>query len=53
MPYALVAAAGRLFAALADGQLWESTDRGDTWRACTLRGDTPPALNALAFTADS
>ena len=51
MPYALVATTGRLFAALADGQLWESTDRGDTWRACTLRGDTLPALNALAFTA--
>ena len=53
MPYALVAADGRLFAALADGQLWESNDRGDTWRACTLRGDTLPALNALAFTTNS
>ena len=53
MPYALVAATGRLFAGLADGQLWESNDRGDSWRACTLRGDTLPALNALAFTANS
>jgi photosystem II stability/assembly factor-like uncharacterized protein len=51
MPYALVAAPGRLFAALADGQLWESTSRGDTWRECTLRGDALSALNALAFTA--
>jgi photosystem II stability/assembly factor-like uncharacterized protein len=51
MPYALEATPGRLFAALADGQLWESTDRGDSWRACTLSGDTLPALNALAFTA--
>ena len=30
MPYALLAADGRLFAGLADGQLWESRDRGDT-----------------------
>jgi len=48
MPYALVAPDGRLFAGLADGQLWESGDRGDTWRACTLRGDALPAVNALA-----
>ena len=48
MPYALVAIDGRLFAGLADGQLWESGDRGDTWRACALRGDALPALNALA-----
>src|SRR5438034_7077591 len=47
MPYALLATAGRVFAALADGQLWESGDRGDTWHACTLRGDAPPAFNAL------
>src|ERR671925_194949 len=37
-----------LFAGLADGQIWESRDRGDTWRACTLRGDRIPALRALA-----
>jgi GrpB-like predicted nucleotidyltransferase (UPF0157 family)/photosystem II stability/assembly factor-like uncharacterized protein len=52
MPYALVAADGRLFAGLADGQLWESGDRGDTWRACTLRGDALPAINALAYARD-
>jgi hypothetical protein len=51
MPYALVATSGRLFAGLADGQLWESKDRGDTWRACMLRGDELPAVNALGFTA--
>src|SRR5215216_6459206 len=39
MPYALVATEQRLFAGLADGQLWESPDRGDTWRACALQGD--------------
>src|SRR3989441_2814869 len=50
MPYALVAGDGRLFAGLADGQVWESSDRGDSWRACTLRGDSIPALHALVCT---
>src|SRR6266511_229503 len=49
MPYALVAVKGRLFAGLADGQIWESIDRGDSWRACTLRGDSLTALQALAY----
>ena len=49
MPYALLAAGGRLFAGFADGQLWESTDRGDTWRACALRGDALTELHALAI----
>ncbi len=47
MPYALVAADGRLFAGLADGQIWESDDRGDGWSACTLEGDAITALHAL------
>ena len=49
MPYALVAADGRLFAGLADGQIWESADRGDTWRACALVGDALAELHALAY----
>jgi hypothetical protein len=49
MPYALVAADGRLFAGLADGQLWESRDRGDTWTRLQLRGGTLDALVALAL----
>ena len=48
MPYALVATEGRLFAGLADGQLWASADRGDTWRACPVRGEELTALHALA-----
>jgi hypothetical protein len=48
MPYALAAGAGRLFAGLADGQIWESGDRGDTWTASTLRGDGLGELHALA-----
>src|SRR5213076_479144 len=31
MPYALVVTGDRLFAGLADGQIWQSGDRGDTW----------------------
>jgi photosystem II stability/assembly factor-like uncharacterized protein len=50
MPYALVAADGRLFAGLADGQIWESRDRGDSWRACTFEGDSITALQALVYT---
>jgi hypothetical protein len=49
MPYALVAADRRLFAGLADGQIWESDDHGDTWRACRVRGDSLHALQALAY----
>src|SRR5436309_2832047 len=36
MPYALVATDAHLYAGLADGQLLGSTDRGETWNACTL-----------------
>jgi photosystem II stability/assembly factor-like uncharacterized protein len=49
MPYALVATAGRLFAGLSDGQLWESRDRGDTWASCRVAGDGLTALHALAL----
>jgi photosystem II stability/assembly factor-like uncharacterized protein len=48
MPYALVTTEGRLFAGLADGQLWESEDRGDTWRRSELRGDSLTRLVALS-----
>jgi photosystem II stability/assembly factor-like uncharacterized protein len=49
MPYALVAAGGRLFAGLANGQIWRSADRGGTWRACALEGDPLVELHALAY----
>jgi photosystem II stability/assembly factor-like uncharacterized protein len=51
MPYALVATEGRLFAGLADGQLWESADGGESWHACALDGDALMRLNALAYAA--
>ena len=47
MPYAVVATDGRLVAGLADGQLWESPDRGDSWTAMRLQGDTLAAVLAL------
>ena len=52
MPYALVAAEGRLFAGLADGRIWASDDRGDSWTALRLQDDTLPALVALAHAGD-
>ena len=52
MPYALVAAEGRLFAGLADGRIWASDDRGDSWIALRLQDDTLPALVALAHAGD-
>ena len=48
MPYALVAADDRLFAGLANGELWESPDRGDAWRRCELN-EPLPGLVALAY----
>jgi photosystem II stability/assembly factor-like uncharacterized protein len=48
MPYALVATDGRLFAGLADGQVWESRDRGDSWTALRLEGERLGRLVALA-----
>ena len=47
MPYALLATDGRLFAGLADGQLWESRDHGDSWSQLRLNGDAPASLVAL------
>jgi hypothetical protein len=47
MPYALVAAAGRLFAGLANGDLWESGDQGESWAPMQVRGAALGALVAL------
>ncbi len=51
MPYVLVATEDRLFAGLANGELWESPDCGETWRACVLRGAVLDRLVALAVSA--
>jgi photosystem II stability/assembly factor-like uncharacterized protein len=47
MPYALVATERRVFAGLADGQLWESGNRGDSWTALQLDGASLDAIVAL------
>jgi hypothetical protein len=47
MPYALVATERRLLAGLANGRLWESRNRGDSWTALQLDGDSLDAIVAL------
>jgi photosystem II stability/assembly factor-like uncharacterized protein len=47
MPYALLATDSCLYAGLADGQLCESLDRGDTWSRLRLEGEALRALVAL------
>src|SRR5262245_25405038 len=47
MPYALLAIDGRLFAGLADGQIWESRDRGEGWSRLPLERDGLDRLVAL------
>jgi photosystem II stability/assembly factor-like uncharacterized protein len=49
MAYALVAGDGLLFAGFGDGQIWESRDRGDSWRTCRLEGDSIAAVYALVY----
>ena len=48
MPYALVATEERLFAGMADGDLWQSLDRGGRWAQCGLEGDELGSVVALA-----
>ena len=52
MPYALVTAEDRIFAGLANGDIWQSRDRGDTWSVCSLEGDPLTELHALAYAGD-
>jgi photosystem II stability/assembly factor-like uncharacterized protein len=48
MPYALVHAAGRLLAGLANGTIYASDDGGDTWEPLELKGDPLTGIRALA-----
>jgi len=47
MPYALSATDGRLLAGLAEGQLGESRDGGDSWSAIRVEGEALGAVLAL------
>jgi photosystem II stability/assembly factor-like uncharacterized protein len=51
MPYALTAVHGGVVAGFADGQIWGSADRGDTWQAYALQGDPLTELHALVYTS--
>jgi photosystem II stability/assembly factor-like uncharacterized protein len=48
MPYALAHAGDRLFAGLADGRVFATTDAGESWAPLATRGDRVPELHALA-----
>jgi photosystem II stability/assembly factor-like uncharacterized protein len=48
MPYALVSLGETVLAGLANGELWQSDDRGDTWSLCELAGDRLSRIVALA-----
>jgi photosystem II stability/assembly factor-like uncharacterized protein len=47
MPYALLATGSGLCAGLADGQIWESSDQGETWTSLRLEGEQIGSLVAL------
>jgi photosystem II stability/assembly factor-like uncharacterized protein len=49
MPYALLDVGDRLFAGLANGQIYASGDAGDTWALLRVHGASLRALTALAF----
>lgn len=46
-PYALAATANTLFAALGDGQIYQSKDRGVHWTPLSIQGDAPQSILAL------
>jgi photosystem II stability/assembly factor-like uncharacterized protein len=46
-PYALLATGDELFAGLADGSIYSSEDRGESWRALRLTGDAPTHVSAM------
>jgi photosystem II stability/assembly factor-like uncharacterized protein len=52
MPYAFATADGALFAGLADGEIYRSDDRGESWRALALEGDPIERVLALVPLTD-
>jgi hypothetical protein len=48
LPYALRVEDGCLYAGLGDGRLYESRDRGDSWREVPIDGARPERIVALA-----
>jgi photosystem II stability/assembly factor-like uncharacterized protein len=48
MPYALAFRGDQLYAGLADGRIYRSPDRGESWERVEIEGDAPSAVIALA-----
>jgi photosystem II stability/assembly factor-like uncharacterized protein len=47
-PYALVAHGAELYAGLADGAVYASGDRGESWRRLSITGAPPARVSAIA-----
>jgi len=43
---------GRLIAGLRNGDVWQTSDGGESWQACALTGEPPAQLLALAAARD-
>jgi photosystem II stability/assembly factor-like uncharacterized protein len=52
MPYAFTTVDGALFAGLADGEIYRSDDRGESWRALALQGAPIERVLALVPLAE-
>jgi hypothetical protein len=51
MPYALATRGTHLYAGLADGHIWTSSDSAETWRVLEPHGELPDVIVALALAA--
>jgi len=49
MPYALTFGGDRLYTGLADGRIYQSSDRGESWETIEVEGEAPSAVVALAW----
>ena len=47
-PYALASAPGKLYVGLANGTIYTSQDRGESWQQLALHGDLLPSVLAMA-----
>ena len=48
MPYALATVGTTVFAGLADGEIWRSADRGDTWERLAVVTDKDWMRHAIS-----
>jgi len=52
-PYALASAPGHLFAGLADGRIYLSKDKGDSWQLLKLTGEALTGIQAIACVVET